>query len=242
MRNSVGGLMRRRGQLALIAILTLAATLIVLTSLRTPQPYVAYERGHLQAAQLIHLARVCLSETCDCSRLNSLLSTLVSLNGTEPLRMYPTFSPCALDNPLNRTVRGGRGWLTEYRVEFAIWTPAGLERVVLAVAIENLGSEGVYTKTVWEGGQARVYTMVKVRLKYVSSCTTPFFNATTCPRLTDPRGLADLPPGPGTGCEWLVGIPVEEATPLPPSVVSAATHRYTLRDEQRIAVPVYFGV
>ncbi|MEM2677941.1 MAG: hypothetical protein QXU62_04790, partial [Thermofilaceae archaeon] len=153
---------RRRGQLALIGVIILAATLIALAALRTPNPYVAYERGHLQAAQLIHLARTCFSGACSCQRLQSLLTILTGFNRSEPLRMYPTFSPCAADNPLNRTVRSGQGWVTEYGLKFALATPVGVEYVAYYARVEGLGEEGTYTKTVVVSGSLKTITMVKV--------------------------------------------------------------------------------
>jgi len=45
----------------LIGVIALAATLIALLSMYSLQPKIAYERGHLQAAQLVHLARACMA-------------------------------------------------------------------------------------------------------------------------------------------------------------------------------------
>ncbi|MEM0460447.1 MAG: hypothetical protein QXZ31_11310 [Thermofilaceae archaeon] len=234
---------RRRGQLALIGVIVLAATLIALVSLRTPNPYVAYERGHLQAAQLLHLARACFSESCSCQRLQSLLTILVNVNRSEPLRMYPTFSPCTVDNPLNRTVRSGQGWVTEYQVKFALATPVGVEYVAYYARVEGLGEEGTYTKTVVVSGSLKTLTMVKVRLRYGNSYTTPFFNASLCPRLADPQGYADFLSFDPSSCEWLVAVPKDFSAAIPPPPgpppAPAAFYVYKLRDEWGVIVPVY---
>lgn len=238
------GMRERRGQLALIAVIMLAATLIALVSLRTPNPYVAYERGHLQAAQLIHLARACFSTTCDCSRLQSLITIVTNINGSEPLRVYPTFSPCTAENPLNRTARFGRGWLTEYQVKFTLATPGGGEYVTYYARVENLGVEGTYTKTVIIGSTAVNLHMVKVRLKYTNTYTTPFFNASLCPLLTDPQGVADILSFDSSSCEWLLGVSKELSTMIPvPSPESSPApspqYVYKLKDRWGVIVLVY---
>ncbi|MEM3893372.1 MAG: hypothetical protein QXR12_05435 [Thermofilum sp.] len=233
-------LRKRRGQLALIGVIVLAATLIALVAMRTPSPYVAYERGHLQAAQLIHLARTCLSATCSSQRVQALLSTLFTVNGSEPLRMYPT----SAGSPLNSTARSGRGWVTEYKLTFTLATPAGAEPVVYYARVEGLGEEGTYTKTVMVSGTLKTVTMVKVRLRYSNSYTTPFFNASLlCPRLGDPQGYADFLTFDPSSCEWLVAVPRDFSTQIPPPPgpppAPAAFYVYKLRDEWGVVVPVY---
>lgn len=220
--------MKRRGQLALIAILMLAATLVALTSLRTPHPYVAYERGHLQAAHLIHVARVCFSRTCDCNRLQQLLATLRAINGSEPLRMYPTLSPCTESNPKNSTFRGEGGYTTEYALSFTIHTLSGAEYVNFQALIQSLGVDGTYVKTATLGYTVVSLRMLRIRLKYSNSYKTPFFNATICPRIEDPGRLADLTLL--APCEWLIGVPLD---------ITGA--RYVLRDEWGVVVPVIVG-
>ncbi|MCS7104019.1 MAG: hypothetical protein NZ954_00450 [Thermofilaceae archaeon] len=220
--------MRHKGQLALIATLILAATLIALTSLRTPHPYVAYERGHLQAAHLIHIARVCFSRTCDCNRLQQLVVTLQAINGSEPLRMYPTFSLCTESNPMNSTFRSDGSYTTEYAVKFTIQTLSGAEYVNFQALIQSLGVDGTYVKTVTLGDAVVSLRMLRVRLKYSNSFKTPFFNATVCPRIEDPEKLADLTLL--APCEWLVGVPLD---------ISGA--KYVLKDEWGVVIPVFVG-
>jgi len=217
--------MERGGQLALAGVLLLAAVLITLAAIRTPQPLAAYERGHLQAAQLLHLARVCLSGECDATRLQGLLLMVAGLNRSEPLRMYPVTSA----DVLNRTSRGERGWLVEYRVAFRISTPAGEEEVALYARVESVAEGVLYSRQL--GGRA--YALARVRVSYSNVLTTPFFNATVCPRLSDPRGAADVVQL--GSCEWLVGVPLEL------SQGAGGPYVYKLRDEYGVVVPVYAG-
>jgi len=194
---------RRRGQLALIGVIALASALIALASMQSPQPRVAYERGHLQFAQLIHIARACMaSSRCTMDRLRTMLGLLEQLNETYPLYMYPTHVVRA---PTPGAVSIRRKVVTIINeTVFEVETLAGWERVIARVEVTCTAGR-TYTKQVGR----RLYTLLEVRIRYVHVYSSPSFNVTLCPALRAPRGAADLKRL--SACEWRVGIPLELA-------------------------------
>jgi hypothetical protein len=207
---------RRSGQFALLGVIVLATTLVLLAAQRPPEPAFALERGQMQSAQLIHLARYCLAVGCSNETLGSLVAGLLALNSTEPLYMYPVadakYYYSAPGSSENRTV------------VFTITTLRGSEAVSLRVYTAPAVRLGALTKQVHE------HTLIfyNCTLTYQHVYTSPFFpggSLTYCPRLYDPRGLADVRRG-AAPCWWVVLVP---ATP---------DNTYTLYDEFGIPVRV----
>jgi len=226
----------RRGQLALIGVIVLASTLIALLSAYSLQPKIAYERGHLQAAQLVHLARACMAAgSCTRDRLANYTRTYLypPNNGTYPLRTFVTYvargpdpGPIQGDNPITVTNE------TVFEIETLRTLFTGsTERVSITVQTVSEPTGRRYSKQLGD----RVYTMVEVRVTYTHSYSSPFFNVTLCPSLRTTDGVADLK---RLGkCDWLVGAPLELSKP-----VGANRYRYDVRDEFGIPVPVLFTV
>jgi len=231
------GTAKRRGQLALIGVIALAATLIALLSTYSLQPKIAYERGHLQAAQLVHLTRACMAAgSCDRAKLALLVQLLYRLNQTYPMRAYVTYVVQA-PNPGSVSLRGGAITVTNATV-FEVETlqtafTGSTERVSITVQTVSEPTGRVYSKQVGD----RVYTMVEVRVAYTHSYSSPFFNVTLCPSLLALDSVADLK---RLGkCDWLVGAPLE-LSKGPLTVSGSQVYRYDLKDEFGIAVPVLF--
>jgi hypothetical protein len=224
------GTAKRRGQLALIGVIALAATLIALLSAYSLQPKVAYERGHLQAAQLVHLARACMATgSCNDAKLEELVRRLCQLNQTYPIRMYNISEKRVLNpDPSGLTVTNATVFrIKTLQTEFT-GNPEEV-RITVTTASEPTGRR--YSKQVGD----RVYTMVEVKVTYTHSYSSPFFNVTLCPSLRTTDGVADLK---RLGkCDWLVGAPLELSKP-----VGANRYRYDLMDEFGIPVPVLFTV
>jgi len=236
MRGTLKTGVRRRGQLALVGVIVLASTLIALLSLYTLQPKVAYERGHLQAAQLVHLARACMaSGSCTGEKLALLVQRLYQLNQTYPLRVYATYVRQG-PNPGSISIAGAVTVtnITVFEIETlqTLFTNR-LERVTVEVLTVSEPTGRVYPKQVGE----KTYTMVEVRVEYTHSYTSPFFNVTLCSALQVLDGVADLKRL--SGCEWLVGVPLE----LSKAVDLSASVRgfwYVLRDEFGVPVLILF--
>jgi hypothetical protein len=228
---------RRRGQLALIGVIALAATLIALLSTYSLQPKIAYERGHLQAAQLVHLTRACMAAgSCDRAKLALLVQRLYQLNQTYPMRVYVTYAVQA-PNPGSISFRGGAVAVTNatiFEVETLQTAFTGSpERVSITVQTVSEPTGRRYSKSMGE----RTYTIVEVRVTYTHSYSSPFFNVTLCPSLRTTDGVADLK---RLGrCDWLVGAPLE-LSKGPLTVSGSQVYRYDLKDEFGIAVPVLF--
>jgi hypothetical protein len=225
---------RRRGQLALIGVIVLASTLIALLSAYSLQPKITYERGHLQAAQLVHLARACMATgSCNDAKLKALVDILSWLNQTYPTRMYNISEKRVLNLLLNSsstsvTVTNATVFrIKTLQTEFTN-NPEEV-RITVTTASEPTGRR--YSKQLGD----RVYTMVEVKVTYTHSYSSPFFNVTLCPSLRTTDGVADLK---RLGkCDWLVGAPLELSKP-----VGANRYRYDVRDEFGIPVPVLFTV
>jgi len=232
---------RRRGQLALIGVIVLASTLIALLSLYELQPRVAYERGHLQAAQLVHLARACMaSGGCTREKLAQLVQRLYQLNGTYPLRVYVTYVRQA-PNPGSVSLQGGSITVantTVFEIETLQTVFTGSpEQVVVEVWMVSAETGRRYSKTVGE----ETYTMVEVRVTYAHSYSSPFFNVTLCPALRALDSVADLKRL--SGCEWLLGTPLELSQPVDVNVppgIGVKGFRYELKDEFSVPVLVLF--
>jgi hypothetical protein len=229
---------RRRGQLALIGVIALAATLITLLSMYSLQPKIAYERGHLQAAQLVHLARACMAAG-GCSR-DRLANYIVKYlyppnNGTYPLRTFVTYVAQG-PNPGSASFKSGTVTVTNATV-FEIETLRTLftgspERVSITVTTVSEPTGRMYSKQVGD----RVYTMVEVKVTYTHIYSSSFFNVTLCPSLLALDSVADLKRA--GRCEWIVGAPLELARTV--TVSGAQAYRYDLRDEFGVPVAVLF--
>ena len=216
----------------MIGVIALAATLIALLSIYSLQPKIAYERGHLQAAQLVHLARACMAAgSCSRDRLAELVRDLYRFNQTYPMRMFVTYverapnpGPAQGVNPITVTNE------TVFEVETLRTLFTGNpEEVRITVTTVSERTDRVYSKRVGD----RTYTMVEVKVTYAHSYSSPFFNVTLCPSLRALDAVADLK---RLGkCDWLVGAPLELSKP-----VGANRYRYDLRDEFGIPVPVLF--
>ena len=221
----------------MIGVIALAATLIALLSAYSLQPKIAYERGHLQAAQLVHLARACMAAgSCDRAKLALLVQLLYRLNQTYPMRAYVTYVAQA-PNPGSVSFRGGAITVTNATV-FEVETlqtafTGSTERVSITVQTVSEPTGRVYSKQVGD----RVYTMVEVKVTYTHSYSSPFFNVTLCPSLRTTDGVADLKRA--GKCEWLVGAPLE-LSKGPSTLSGSQVYRYDLKDEFGIAVPVLF--
>jgi hypothetical protein len=230
---------RRRGQLALIGVIALAATLIALLSTYSLQPKIAYERGHLQAAQLVHLTRACMAAgSCDRAKLALLVQRLYRLNQTYPIRAYVTYVVQAPADPDPRALRfEGKTIIVTNKTVFEVETlqtafTGNLEEVRITVTTASERTDRRYSKQVGD----RVYTMVEVRVTYTHSYSSPFFNVTLCPSLRATDGVADVK---RVGkCDWLVGAPLELSRTV--TVNGAQAYRYDLKDEFGIPVPVLF--
>jgi hypothetical protein len=234
------GTAKRRGQLALIGVIALAATLIALLSVYSLQPKVAYERGHLQAAQLVHLARACMAAgSCSRDRLANYTGTYLypPNNGTYPLHTFVTY---VAQGPNPGTVKNdtsGSTFTTTNTTVFKIETlrtlfTGNLEEVRITVQTVSERTGRVYSKRMGE----RTYTVLEVRVTYTHVYSSPFFNVTLCPSLRALDSVADLK---RLGkCDWLVGAPLELSRTV--TVNGAQAYRYDLKDEFGIAVPVLF--
>jgi hypothetical protein len=235
------GTAKRRGQLALIGVIALAATLIALLSTYSLQPKVAYERGHLQAAQLVHLARACMAAGgCSRDRLANCVITYLypPNNGTYPLRTFVTYVAQGPNPGTVKSDTSGTTFTTTNTTVFEIETlqtafTGSPERVSITVQTVSEPTGRRYSKQVGD----RVYTMMEVRVTYTHSYSSPFFNVTLCPSLRTTDGVADLK---RLGrCDWLVGAPLE-LSKGPLTVSGSQVYRYDLKDEFGIAVPVLF--
>ncbi len=228
--------MRRRGQLALIGVIVLASTLIVLLSTYSLQPKIAYERGHLQAVQLVHLARACMAAGgCNQAKLEGLVGLLRQLNQTYPtMRMYNISAVWVLNFPpkpdsSSLTVTN----VTVFEIETLQTALTGSpERVSITVTTASEPTGRRYSKQVGD----RVYAMVEVKVTYTHIYSSPFFNVTLCPSLLALDSVADLKRA--GRCEWIVGAPLELARTV--TVSGAQAYRYDLRDEFGSPVAVLF--
>jgi hypothetical protein len=215
---------RRRGQFALLGVIVLAVTLLAIVASRPPEPAFAFERGPMQSAQLIHLARYCMATGCSDAKLASLVSGLQAYNSSEPLLMYPVVQARY------------RSLASANRVEnytfFTIQTLAGRETVALGVSAQAGSVLNVFAKSY----RGFTYLLRNTTLTYCHVYASPFFPTPAdappcplsqpiaglvyCPRIHDPSGLAEIRQiGP---CTWAVAVP----------------GNYTLRDEFGVPVKV----
>jgi hypothetical protein len=198
---------RRRGQFALLGVIVLAVTLLAIVASRPPEPAFAFERGPMQSAQLIHLARYCLAVGCSNTTLSSLVSSLRAYNASEPLLMYPV-----LDAYYGEVASSTR---VERYVFFIIQTLRGAEAVAFGAAAQSSPVQGRYERVV----RGEKLTFFNVTLTYCHVYASPFFppsgppcplsqplsGIVYCPRLRDPRGVAELT---YVGyCVWRVSVP-----------------------------------
>jgi hypothetical protein len=199
----------RSGQFALLGVIVLAVTILALVAQRPAEPAFAYERGPMQSAQLIHLARYCLAVGCSNATLASLASSLQAYNSTEPLLMFPVIQ--ASYRSLASTSR------VENYTLFTIQTLAGRETVALGMSAQSGSVLNVFSKTV----RGVTYVLKNTTLTYCHVYASPFLPAPDsappcplsmglsglvyCPRIHDPSGIAEVRQiGP---CTWAVAVP-----------------------------------
>ncbi|MEM0233813.1 MAG: hypothetical protein QXX32_00915 [Thermofilum sp.] len=214
----------RRGQFALLGIIVLAVTILAILAQRPAEPAFAFERGSMQSAQLIHLARFCLAIGCSNATLASLVSSLQAYNSTEPLLMFPVvqaYYRCSAST--NRV---------ENYTFFTIQTLKGYEIVALGVSAQSGSVLNVFAKSY----RGFTYVLKNTTLTYCHVYASPFSpipvsappcplsqpiaGLVYCPKILDPSGVAEIKQiGP---CTWAVAIP----------------GNYTLRDEFGIPVKV----
>jgi hypothetical protein len=205
-------------------VIVLAVTLLAIVASRPPEPAFAYERGPMQSAQLIHLARYCLAVGCGNETLRSLVRGLLDLNASESLLMYP------IADAYYREVASSTR--VERYVFFTIQTLRGAEAVALGAAAQSSPVQGRYERVV--RGERLIF--FNVTLTYCHVYSSPFFPTPAgappcplsqplsgimyCPRLRDPRGVAELT---YVGyCVWRASVP----------------GNYTLQDEFGVPVRV----
>jgi len=203
----------RSGQFALLGVIVLAVTILALVALRSTEPAFAYERGPMQSAQLIHLARYCLAIGCNNDTLMVLVKELVKYNASEPLLMYPV-----LDAYYEENISSTRA---VDHVSFTVQTLRGPEKVEVVVVAQAYGRQNVISKTV----RGVSYVLKNTTLMYRHEYLSPFFPSRLeyCPRIYDPSGVAEVRSiGP---CFWAVAVPIDY-------------NLYTLFDEFNIPVKV----
>jgi hypothetical protein len=202
----------------------LATLLVLAASRRDPEPAYVVQRGQMQSAQLVNLARACMAMGCSNNTLTALLQDLLARNQTSNLYMFPV----------------ARAYYT-YRVSanryenytfFTIRTLRGLETVAVGVVAQS----GFVLNTFSKSYHGVTYILKNTTLTYCHVYTSPFFppsgaacpttlspsggKIVYCPRIYDPAGLAEVKQvGP---CTWAVAVP----------------GNYTLRDEFYIPVKV----
>ena len=215
---------RRRGQFALLGVIVLAVTLLAIVASRPPEPAFAYERGPMQSAQLIHLARYCLAIGCSNETLRSLVRDLQAYNASEPLLMHPVVQAYYKGNVSSTRAVD--------HVSFTIQTLRGPEAVEVVVVAQA----GFVLNTFSKSYHGVTYILKNTTLTYCHVYASPFFPPSSaacpttvslsggkivyCPRIYDPNGLAEIRQiGP---CTWAVAVP----------------ENYTLRDEFYVPVKV----
>ncbi len=204
---------KHAAQFALLGVTVLAAVVIAIVSKLPEEPIYACERGHLQAAMLVHLARACLAtRNCDDETLRNLLERLYSVNKSYNLLLFEVTN---LSTSALRSSYGGTAHLVNV-TSFEIKTPAGSSKVEVRVEVRATRRHA-YVKTV----SGVVRSMVNFSLVYTHRYTTPFFNVTLCPLIyPGAEKIVDIrQEGP---CRWVIGVP----------------ERVELRDEFGIAIRI----
>jgi len=178
----------------LIAAVILAVSLIAALRLSmAPEPRVSRVSGYLQAAELVHAARLCWSMEggCTTARMDSIASTLLSYNESLKLMLRP------FNYTVTSSAAPGRGL---YSVTFTVYAEQRYE--VRFEAEWNYSETGRYVKRV----RGRELVFVRYRLHYEHRYTAPMWGRVTVyPALWDPEGLADLEYLGGG--DWIVGVP-----------------------------------
>jgi len=219
---------RRKGQFALLGVIVLAALLVLAASRRDPEPAYVVQRGQMQSAQLVNLARACMAAGCSNDTLAALVQDLLARNQSSNLFMYPV-----LDAYYKGNVSSTRA---VDHVSFTIQTLRGPEAVEVVVVAQA----GFVLNTFSKSYHGVTYILKNTTLTYCHVYTSPFFppqqntplpcpvtygaNAVVyCPRIYDPNGVAEIRQiGP---CTWAVAVP--------------GNYRdYTLRDEFYVPVKV----
>lgn len=190
--------MRRAAQFALLGVTALAAVVIVIVSTLPEEPIYACERGHLQAAMLVHLARACLAtRNCDDETLRSLLERLYSMNKSYNLLLFEIVNA---DTSTCRSSYGETVHLVNV-TRFEIKTATGSGKIEVRVEIKAARGHA-YVKAV----SGVVRSMVNFSVTYTHQYTTPFFNVTLCPLIhpSTEEAVDVKQEGP---CRWVVGVP-----------------------------------
>lgn len=183
--------MNRRGQFLILAAILLCFVLLgSLMALRQPNPKIMPKYDYLQAAELIHVARLAVakgsflkSESEAHSYLAFLLDRLYEYNETYKLRMPPVSYSVGFDN----------GW---YNVTYN--ATAGFHAYYSYIYTGN------YTKQI--GEVSLVY--YRFELHYYHNCTGPWGYVLLYPELWDPLREADIEKI--ADGEWIVGVPAGE--------------------------------
>ena len=200
---------RRKGQFALLGVIVLAALLVLAASRRDPEPAYVVQRGQMQSAQLVNLARACMAAGCSNDTLAALVQDLLARNQSSNLFMYPV-----LDAYYREVASSTR---VERYVFFIIQTLRGAEAVAFGAAAQSSPVQGRYERVV--RGERLIF--FNVTLTYCHVYASPFFPTPAgappcplsqplsgivyCPRLHDPRGVAELT---YVGyCVWRVSVP-----------------------------------
>ena len=183
--------MNRKGQFLILAAILLCFVLLgSLMALRQPNPRVMPRYDYLQAAELIHIARLAVargsfhrSENEAKTYLSYLLARLYEYNETYKLRIPP----------VSYSVSFGNGW---YNVTYNV--SAGFHVHYTYAYIGN------YTK---QAGEVSI-VYYRFELQYYHNYTGPWRYALLYPDVWDPAGQADIEKV--ADGEWIVGVPASE--------------------------------
>jgi hypothetical protein len=215
---------RRKGQFALLGVIVLAALLVLAASRRDPEPAYVVQRGQMQSAQLVNLARACMAAGCSNDTLAALVQDLLARNQSSNLFMFPITSAYY-------TYRTSTNRYENYTF-FTIQTLRGSETVAAGVVAQS----GPLLNTFSKSYHGVTYILKNTTLTYCHVYASPFFPPSSavcpttvslsggkivyCPRIYDPNGVAEIRQiGP---CTWAVAVP----------------ENYTLRDEFGVPVKV----
>jgi hypothetical protein len=217
---------RRRGQFALLGIIIFATLIILAVHRRDPEPAYMIQRGQMQSAQLVNLARACMAVGCSNATLVTLVQDLLNRNASSQLYMFPITNAYY-------TYR-----TSTYRYEnytfFTIQTLRGPETVAVAVSAQSGSTLNTFSKSY----HGVTYILKNTTLTYCHVYASPFFpiqpdspscpisldltGIVYCPRIYDPNGIAEVKLLDPRTCTWAVAVP----------------GNYTLRDEFYVPVKV----
>jgi len=219
---------RRRGQLALLGVIVLAVLVVLALHRRDPEPAYMVQRGQMQSAQLVNLARACMAVGCNNATLTTLVQDLLGRNASSHLYMFPITSAYYIEKPKPESFR------YENYTFFTILTLRGQETVAVAVSAQAYGVRNTFSKNY----HGVTYILKNTTLTYCHVYASPFFPQSSiacpvtlslsggkivyCPRIYDPSGIAEVKLIDPYTCTWAVAVP----------------GNYTLRDEFYVPVKV----